>query len=474
MEKLATIQQLLLRSRRLPWVSVGLTLLVLGATILVARQYVRDKVREQIIGRDGQVLHAVAQMHVDEVAADSAPDFGQQLTIMLKTSRLRGVLGARLFDADGKFLDAFDFDVREGALRGSDLPVLKRLQPVSRFQPAVPLSKNFLRKAGAADPAAPLLEVNIPLHSRQSSELFGIAQFLIEGQSVATEFARLDRHLTLQSLAAFGVSGAALAAVLAWAFRRLRSAHELLAARTRQLLQANQELALAAKTSALGAVSAHLIHGLKNPLSGLQEFVASRTEWPRGAEDWEHAVASTRRMQGIINEVINVLREEESGLRYDVTVAELGQSIASRVEPLARERGVLFRVQPAGAAVLSNRDANLLTLILVNLVQNGLQSTPAGRAVWLRLEPAEGQLLCEVRDEGPGLPEEVKQNLFVPCRSVRPGGSGIGLAISKQLANHLGAELSLKSSTGEGCTFLLSLPQPVGAERIPAALTGPR
>src|ERR1044071_6133388 len=108
MERLATIQQLLLRSRRLPWLIIALALAVLGGTIFVAGQQLRGRVREQIIGRDGQVLHAVAQMHLDELTAgDSVPDFGQQLTVVLKTSRrLRGVMGARLFDANGKYVDA--------------------------------------------------------------------------------------------------------------------------------------------------------------------------------------------------------------------------------------------------------------------------------------------------------------------------------------------------------------------------------
>jgi nitrogen-specific signal transduction histidine kinase len=50
--------------------------------------------------------------------------------------------------------------------------------------------------------------------------------------------------------------------------------------------------------------------------------------------------------------------------------------------------------------------------------------------------------------------------LFTPCSSHKKGGSGIGLAISQQLANHLGAELSLKHSSSKGCTFRLTLPWP--------------
>jgi nitrogen-specific signal transduction histidine kinase len=66
----------------------------------------------------------------------------------------------------------------------------------------------------------------------------------------------------------------------------------------------------------------------------------------------------------------------------------------------------------------------------------------------------------EVADEGPGLPPEMQARLFAPCPSHKKGGSGIGLAISQQLANHLGAELELKHSSSKGCAFRLALPWP--------------
>jgi signal transduction histidine kinase len=471
MEKLASMQQLLMRSRRLPWIIIGLTLLVLGGTVFVARQQLRRGIREQIIGRDGHVLHAVAQMHLDlETAAsgDSAPDVSQQLNVVLKTSRLGGVMGARLFDPNGRFVQAFDFDVLEANLNPADLRTLKQLDPVSRFGDAVPFSKNFLPRNATNHPVAPLLEVNIPLHARGSDRLLGIAQFLIEGESVAAEFKRLDRHLTLESIAAFSVSGALLVAALRWAFRRLRHAHDLLGARTGQLLQANQELALAAKTSALGAVSAHLIHGLKNPLSGLQSFVTGHaaSDFQRTGEEWDQAVTSTRRMQAMISEVVNVLREEESGVQYEVTLAELAGLIASRAQPLASEMGVTFSVRRDADAILPNRAANLVSLILVNLVQNALESTTAGKSVDLHFASTENHLTFEVRDEGPGFPEEMAQNIFLPCRSTRKGGSGIGLAISKQLANHLGAGLELKRNSSRGCVLALNLPRKLCSGKI--------
>src|SRR5205809_5264686 len=114
---------------------------------------------------------------------------------------------------------------------------------------------------------------------------------------------------------------------ITWAFRRLRQAHQLLAERTGSLLRANQELALAAKTSAVGAITSHLIHGLKNPLSGLQNLVANLASADADSPDadWQQAIVATRRMQSLINQAANVLREEEGSVQLQITLPELAE-----------------------------------------------------------------------------------------------------------------------------------------------------
>jgi C4-dicarboxylate-specific signal transduction histidine kinase len=69
-----------------------------------------------------------------------------------------------------------------------------------------------------------------------------------------------------------------------------------------------------------------------------------------------------------------------------------------------------------------------------------------------------GTLQGRVTDRGPGLPEAVRKQLFAPCQSSREGGTGIGLAISRQLAHHLGAALRLDNSSAAGTSFVLEVP----------------
>jgi signal transduction histidine kinase len=464
------IQKLIRRSRRLPWWVAGLTLVILGGAIALTTEQTRQRIRQQIAGRDGEILHAVALMQQpkgDELIGE-IDDPANQMMVVLQTSRISGVMGARLFDARGLFVESFPEYVLRGQLSGPDLAQMEALRPVSHFRPAVSPFEIFLPEARELIEGAsrlPVLEVNVPLHAKGDRRLLGIAQFVVQGEGIAQEFARLDVHLARQGLCAFLVGGAILVAALGWSFRRLNQAHRILAERTDNLVAANRELALAAKTSAVGAVTAHLLHGLKNPLAGLQNFVASlgATVADHPEADLQQAIATTRRMQAMINDVVCVLREEQGSTQYEVTLEELVVIVTARVQAVAARHGVEFVPRTNARGVFANRVANLVALILGNLAQNGIEATPRGGRVQLLLRRDGDAIVAEVRDEGPGFPDG--RAVFAPCQSSKEEGSGIGLAISKQLAHHLGATLELRETSARGSVFMLSLGAAIWSEK---------
>jgi signal transduction histidine kinase len=193
----------------------------------------------------------------------------------------------------------------------------------------------------------------------------------------------------------------------------------------------------------------------------LQSFVREQADGQsdRRDSDWQLAIASTKRMEDLINRVVRVLQEDESGASYELSLEELAEMLSVKAQTSARQLGVRFAIDVSGSAVFSNRQAGLLELILQNLIENALEATPAGKAVRLVISAEPENVIMEVQDEGSGLSREVQSRLFSPCASHKQGGSGIGLAISHQLANHLDAKLELKRSSQQGCTFRLTLPR---------------
>lgn len=126
-----------------------------------------------------------------------------------------------------------------------------------------------------------------------------------------------------------------------------------------------------------------------------------------------------------------------------------------RVVALETRRPVAVR---AGPAVSIQADGGQLDQLLINLVRNAVDATLEGSgAVEVGWETRNGRLDVWVRDEGPGLADTA--NLFVPFYTTKPDGSGIGLALSRQIAEAHGGALTLSNRTGDrGCEARLSLP----------------
>jgi signal transduction histidine kinase len=464
MEKILPIARQLSRAKWLPPLVIVLTLVILGVMISLGTRQLRDTIGRQIVHRDAEVLDEVATL--EQIGADSPgalarqlDDTSGQLALALRLSRLReGVLATRLFDAQGRFVAAMPVLVKETQLTPAEAAAMARLRPLSRYEPAARLADHFLvgPQAGSNDDArAPLLSVLIPIHAPGQTNLLAVAELIQDGRGIARELAVLDRNLTRQAALAFLISGGIVALGLGWAFRRLQKITRLLQEHAADLRRANQELTLTAKTSALGAVTAHVLHGLTSPLAGLQNFMTTHAV---ANAEWQDALRGTQRMQALIGEIVRVLGEQSNGTSYELPLAELAQIICDKVRPAAEAAGVNFESGLAARGALSNRNANLVLLILENLLQNAVQATPRGRIVHLHIGPAIHGVACEVEDEGPGLPLTVRENLFMPCRSTKPGGNGIGLTLSRHLARHLGAELVLVRSTEAGCIFALVLP----------------
>lgn len=463
----ASLEKFLPQTRRAFALGVALALGVLAATIVSGLLFVRGLVREQIARRDAEALHATTLMEQLDAAAVNGKEVRDDEQIgfdaAVLASRLKGVMGIRFFDASGTFKDAIPATIQPQRLGRVPAQAIAGLKPHSRFRPETPLSDVFIylpQFATGRVARVPTLEVTVPLHRRDTEKLAGAAQFIVEGQSIADEYARLDQRLIQIAVITFAIAGTVLVAMLWPAFRRVEKLNRDLAVRGERLQRANEELALAARASAVGAISAHLMHGLKNPLASLSQFVSrgGNGNAESANEDWQDALTASRRMQSLVEQTLEVLADERGEPTYEISVKELEAEVQQRVAAAAARRQVKIEVQAAGNCTLSSRTANLTSLVLVNLLENAIEATPPGGTVTLSVAREGERLRFRVRDEGTGFPEPLREHLFLPCQSTREGGSGIGLAISKQIADHLGAKLELAESTARGCVFLLELP----------------
>jgi signal transduction histidine kinase len=316
--------------------------------------------------------------------------------------------------------------------------------------------------------SVPLLDIVVPLASSViPAANSSVARYWLDGKKVETEFAKMDGGLALQAGVAVLGGAALVLLVLAWAFSRLAKANRLLVEQSLDLARANQELDFAAKTGALGAITAHLIHGLKNPLAGIEGFVAETATGSSNemrGEACRTAMETTRRLRALVTEVTTVLRDESDGTAdYPVPIGEVVVAAKTRALPAAERARVTINCNAESDVQVTARIANLAGLVLANLIANAIEASPPGGSVSIEARRSNGAVELLVRDTGPGLPPAVESELFRPVRSTKRGGGGVGLAISLRLARHAGGTLELVRSGVQGTEFRLSVPALVAA-----------
>lgn len=446
------------------------TLVIFGGLVAGITWRSRQAVRTEILRREAESIAAVAHLQLRTAEARAA-EFGEDgafddlFAAVLESSRYRGVLAVQLFDRGGTLRAALPTPAGEPPATWWSGQLA---EPRARFAPRGSIEAIFGLPSEAPGDAtrAPLLDVVVPLASATAGDdVIGVARYWIDGAAVAAEFARMDRRLLGQATLAFTGAALLVGGVLAWAFRTLAAAQRQLVEQSADLARANAELDFAAKTAALGAITAHLIHGLRSPLAGLEGYVADTANGAGDAIDGEAgraAIETTRRLRTLVNEVASVLRDEADGGGADapVPLRDVVSGIRMRALPAAERAGVSVVVDvPEPAAAVSLRTANLTGLILANLIANAIEASPRGATVTLAVRATDERIEFTVGDAGPGLPEAVRAELFRPVRSSKRGGGGVGLAISQRLARHAGGTLELAETSPRGTTFRLAVPR---------------
>ena len=238
--------------------------------------------------------------------------------------------------------------------------------------------------------------------------------------------------------------------------------------RDKALLEAKEEAERAntAKSEYLSRMS----HELRTPLNAILGFaqlleLEELTEEQR--ENLHFILNAARHLLALINEVLDIAAIEAGRLPLSlepVAVADVVAETVSLIRPLADQHEVLLVSPPVSCQVHVLGDRQRLKQILLNLLSNAVKYNRQGGRVELECGPADGdRMRVAVQDTGPGIPPEAMGQLFVPFErlgSEQTGveGAGLGLPLSKRLAEAMGGTLEVSTVLGEGSTFWVELP----------------
>ncbi len=239
----------------------------------------------------------------------------------------------------------------------------------------------------------------------------------------------------------------------------------------RALREKNFELenASLAKDRFLAAMS----HELRTPLNAVIGFTGTllmRLPGPLTAEQEQQlriVQSSARHLLSLINDLLDLTRIESDKLEMHIETVEVRELVGETVATLrsyADEKNLELRVSVPEEPVLVGTDRRALQQILINLVNNAIKYTDRG-SVRVEVRRDESQhdrmIRIDVIDTGIGIAQEHAEKLFQPFERVdasRRSGAGLGLYLSKRLAELLGGRVEFVSRVGEGSTFSLVLP----------------
>ena len=238
--------------------------------------------------------------------------------------------------------------------------------------------------------------------------------------------------------------------------------------RTEAILHETRDNAVqAGKLAVLGQLSAGISHELNQPLAALQTFAdnaAALLARGRHAEVGEN-LQMISELVGRTGRIVRQLKSfarREADTPQAVNVAATIEHALLIVEPRRRESAAQIAVAPFAPALTVIAEAGRLEQVLVNLLLNALDAMhdrPAPR-VEVAVRAASGQVVIDVRDHGPGIPDEVRGHLFEPFYTTKPAGAGLGLglAISLTIVESYGGTLAARNAPDGGALFVLTLP----------------
>jgi len=251
--------------------------------------------------------------------------------------------------------------------------------------------------------------------------------------------------------------------------------------RTQELTAANAALAAANATAARvtnaqNRFVAAASHDLLQPLHAARLFVAAArgtlSARSKSHPLLEQADVSIETADRLLRALLNLSRIEVGGISPELTAVDLDALLVvlrREFRPVAEQKGLALRIFATQAWAHTNAD--LLRSVLQNLVGNAIRYTDSGTvAVCVRRSEPEAWRI-EVRDSGEGIPEDVQELIFreftrLADGEAAPAGTGLGLAIAERVCGALGHRLALRSQSGRGSVFTVTLGRAVPSNSV--------
>ena len=232
-----------------------------------------------------------------------------------------------------------------------------------------------------------------------------------------------------------------------------------------KLEQSRAALSRSEKESAWREMAKQVAHEIKNPLTPMKLKIQHlQRSWKEKSENVEQQ--TEKGLQSLLDQV-NILSEIASSFSAFAKMPipktehfDLSKVLKSTVNLYNNTHDVHVDSKVEDGEFTIEGDEQLMGAIFTNLIINAIQSVPNDRKpkVEIALSKIENMVMVEIKDNGIGIPDSIKDKVFLPDFSTKEKGSGIGLAVAKRGVEHAGGRIWFETKQGEGTSFFIEIP----------------
>jgi signal transduction histidine kinase len=229
------------------------------------------------------------------------------------------------------------------------------------------------------------------------------------------------------------------------------------------------------RISTIGRLAGSIVHDLRNPLAAIYGGAEMLVDTELSPSQVKRVAGSvykaSRRIQELLQDLVNVTRGK-SGRAEMCGLREVIADAADQVRAIAEKQAVSLAIDMPGDLELP-LERGRMERVFLNLFSNALEAMPDGGVVTVAASRNGETALVEVRDTGPGISPQIRDQLFQPFVTFgKKNGLGLGLALSRQTVLDHGGDLWVESEPGRGARFLIRLPLVRNAAAVEALDNG--